>query len=53
MFLDLRHFKFAAPAIHGVQPSNVIATANQKSRQSRPAAPQKLGAGPIPTSRMT
>jgi hypothetical protein len=27
-FLDLRHFKLAAPALHGVRPSNVIATAN-------------------------
>ena len=39
-FWDLPHFKLAAPATHSVQPVKRHATANQKSRQSRPTAPR-------------
>jgi Domain of unknown function (DUF4167) len=39
---DLRHFTFAAPAITKAGSSNVVATANQKGRQSR-RRPRKAG----------
>jgi hypothetical protein len=39
---DLRHFAFAAPAITKASSSNFVATANQKSRQSR-QRPRKAG----------
>ena len=32
-FRDLRHFKFAAPAIHGIQP-NVVAIVAKRGRKS-------------------
>ena len=52
-FLDLRHFKFAAPAIHGVQPVERHCHSQRKEQTIAAGGPAKLRAGPIPTSRMT
>jgi hypothetical protein len=43
LFLNLRHFKFAAPAIHGVQPVERHCHSQPKEQTIAPGGPAKLG----------
>jgi hypothetical protein len=40
-FLDLRHFKFAAPALHGVQPVERYCHSQPKEQTIAPGGPMK------------